>query len=73
MGFCFEFVFIIDEKLKGVVDLIDEIYGFRYMDGKVIIGFVDGIENLVVDENFYYFVVIGDEDLDFIGGSYVFV
>ena len=41
MGLCFEFASIIDEKLKGVVDSIDETHGFRYMDGKAIIGFVD--------------------------------
>ena len=73
MGLCFEFASIIDEKLKGVVDSIDETHGFRYMDGKAIIGFVDGTENPAVDENPYHFAVIGDEDPDFIGGSYVFV
>ncbi len=73
MGLCFEFASIIDEKLKGVVDSIDETHGFGYMDGKAIIGFVDGTENPAVDENPYHFAVIGDEDPDFIGGSYVFV
>lgn len=73
MGLCFEFASIINEKLKGVVDSIDETHGFRYMDGKAIIGFVDGTENPAVDENPYHFAVIGDEDPDFIGGSYVFV
>ena len=73
LGLCFEFASIIDEKLKGVVDSIDETHGFMYMDGKAIIGFVDGTENPAVDENPYHFAVIGDEDPDFIGGSYVFV
>jgi len=73
MGLCFEFASIIDEKLKGVVDSIDETHGFRYMDGKAIIGFVDGTENPAVDENPYHFAVIGDEEPDFIGGSYIFV
>ena len=73
MGLCFEFASIIDEKLKGVVDSIDETHGFRYMDGKAIIGFVDGTENPAVDENPYHFAVIGDEDPDLIGGSYIFV
>ena len=35
------------------------------MDGKAIIGFVDGTENPAVDENPYHFAVIGDEDPDF--------
>ena len=43
------------------------------MDGKAIIGFVDGTENTAVDENPYHFAVIGEEDADFAGGSYVFV
>ena len=43
------------------------------MDGKAIIGFVDGTENPAVDENPYHFAVVGDEDPQFAGGSYVFV
>ena len=39
MGLCFEFASIIDEKLQGVVEPVDETHGFRYMDGKAIIGF----------------------------------
>ena len=73
MGVCFEFASIIDEKLKGTVDPIDEVHGFRYQDGKAINGFVDGTENPAVDENPYEFAVIGDEDSGFAGGSYIFV
>ncbi|GCB34525.1 hypothetical protein KGMB02408_14700 [Bacteroides faecalis] len=43
------------------------------MDGKAIIGYVDGMENPAVDENLYLFAVIGEEDPDFKGGSYVFI
>lgn len=73
MGLCFEFASIIDEKLKGVVEPIDETHGFRYLDGKAIIGFVDGTENPAVDENPYLFAVIGEDDPNFKGGSYAFV
>lgn len=73
MGLCFEFASIIDEKLQGVVEPIDETHGFRYRDGRAIIGFVDGTESPRVDENPYYFAVIGNEDEKFAGGSYVFV
>lgn len=73
MGLCFEFASLIDEKLEGVVEAVDETHGFRYLDGKAIIGFVDGTENPGVDSNPYSFAVIGDEDPDFQGGSYVFV
>ena len=73
MGLCFEFAALIDEKLDGVVEPIDETHGFRFLDGKSIIGFVDGTENPGVDGNPYSFAVIGDEDAAFQGGSYVFV
>lgn len=74
MGLCFEFASIIDQKLQGVAESIDETHGFRYMDGKAIIGFVDGTENPAVDENPYKFAVISsEEDPQFAGGSYVFV
>ena len=56
-----------------MAESIDETHGFRYMDGKAIIGFVDGTENPAVDENPYHFAVVGDEDPQFAGGSYVFV
>ncbi len=73
MGQCFEFASILDEKLKGVVESIDETHGFRYRDGRAIIGFVDGTENPNVDADPAYFAIIGDNDPDFAGGSYVFV
>ena len=68
MGLCYEFASIIDEKLKGAVEAIDETHGFRYMDGKAIIGFVDGTESPAVDEDPYHFAVVGEEDPDFAGG-----
>lgn len=73
MGLCFEFASIIDQKLEGAVESIDETHGFRYRDGRAIIGFVDGTENPDVDESRYKFAVIGDADPEFAGGSYVFV
>lgn len=73
MGYCYEFASIIDEKLNGTVESIDETHGFRYMDGKAIIGFVDGTENPSVDESPYDFGVIAEEDQTFAGGSYIFV
>lgn len=73
MGACFEMASIIEQKLKGVVASIDEVHGFRYFDGKSIIGFVDGTENPAIDEDPYHFAVIGEEDVEFAGGSYAFV
>ncbi len=73
MGYCHEFATIIEMKLGDVVEAIDETHGFRYMDGKAIIGFVDGTENPNVDLNPFDFAMIGDEDPVFKGGSYLFV
>ncbi|MGL5564088.1 MAG: Dyp-type peroxidase [Tannerellaceae bacterium] len=73
MGLCYEFASIIDVKLTNVVESIDETHGFRYLDGKAIIGFVDGTENPSIDLDPYFFGVIGQEDQPFAGGSYVFV
>lgn len=69
---CYELARQISEALQGAVTDIDEAHGFRYFDGRAIIGFVDGTENPVGDEA-EDFAVIGAEDPDFAGGSYVFV
>ncbi len=73
MGLCFEFASHLDTKLKDAVECVDETHGFRYMDGKSIIGFVDGTENPAIDADAVDFGVIGDEDPDFKGGSYILV
>lgn len=69
---CHEAALIISSKLHGAVYPIDEVQGFRYFDGRAIIGFVDGTEN-PEDEERIAFGTIGDEDADFAGGSYAFV
>lgn len=73
MGLCHEFAAILDQKLSGAVRPIDETHGFRFRNGRAIIGFVDGTENPAVDEDPWAFAVVGDEDPDFAGGSYAFV
>lgn len=72
MGLCYEFASIIDEKLRGAVKSLDETHCFRLHDGRAIIGFVDGTENPAVDDDFTRFGVIGDQDADFEGGTYLF-
>ncbi|MDR2349769.1 MAG: Dyp-type peroxidase [Deltaproteobacteria bacterium] len=52
---------------------IDEVTGFRYLDGRAIIGFVDGTENPDHAEDRERFAVIGANEPDFAGGSYAFV
>ena len=69
---CYELATLISNALQGVAKHIDEVHGFRYFDGRAIIGFVDGTENPDSDEA-YDFATIGDEDPYFKGGSYAFV
>ena len=68
----YELASLITTELNGAVTAIDETHGFRYFDGRAIIGFVDGTENPEDDERLE-FAAIGDEDPHFKGGSYVFV
>ena len=69
---CLEAATIISSKLQGAVYPIDEVQGFRYFDGRSIIGFVDGTEN-PEDEERLASAAIGADDADFAGGSYAFV
>lgn len=69
---CYELGNIINQQLGKVTYPIDEVHGFRYFDGRAIIGFVDGTENpepVIAAE----WALVGDEDPDFIGGSYAFI
>lgn len=69
---CFELGHIINEQLKDFTYSIDEISGFRYFDGRSIIGFVDGTENPEPEIAMDY-ALVGDEDFVFRGGSYAFI
>ncbi|WP_250304943.1 Dyp-type peroxidase [Streptomyces sp. NBC_01387] len=59
-------------RLRGSVALADEVSGFTCLDRRDLLGFVDGTENpvgqLAADS-----VLVGTEDPDFTGGSYVIV
>jgi porphyrinogen peroxidase len=72
MDLCFELATQFMARIGNAVSPVDEVQGFRYFDDRDIIGFVDGTENprgeAAVDA-----VLIGPEDADFIGGSYVIV
>ena len=70
---CYELASIISQKLKNIVTPVDEVHGFRYFDGRSIIGFVDGTENPEYEDERASYAVIGDEDPEFKGGSYAFV
>ncbi|ENU29983.1 hypothetical protein F991_02470 [Acinetobacter sp. CIP-A165] len=72
MAICYELASIIHDQLKESSYPISETKGFRYFDGRAILGFVDGTENPeheIAKEIAY----VGEEDIEFLGGSYVFI
>ncbi len=58
--------------LEGGARLIEEIHGFRHLDGRDLTGFVDGTENAKGDERAPV-ALVGAEDAAFAGGSYAHV
>ncbi|KRO04612.1 iron-dependent peroxidase [Levilactobacillus paucivorans] len=71
MAVVYEIASELREFLHSWTSVVDETVGFRYFEGRAIIGFVDGTENPSGPEAPEY-AVIGDEDPDFINGSYAF-
>ncbi|MEI8714660.1 Dyp-type peroxidase [Mesorhizobium sp. ISC11] len=69
---CFEFERILLDNLGDGVSVIDEVSGFRYFDARDLLGFVDGTAN-PTGLDLPASALIGDEDADFAGGSYVVV
>jgi putative iron-dependent peroxidase len=72
MDLCFELATQLMAALGDSVTVVDEVQGFRYFDMRSIIGFVDGTEN-PVGRKALGFTIVGDEDPNFSGGSYVMV
>jgi putative iron-dependent peroxidase len=72
MDLCFELATQIMARLRDAVATADEVQGFSYFDDRDLIGFVDGTEN-PVDQAAAEAAIIGDEDAEFTGGSYVIV
>ncbi len=69
---CFELERLLLDALGDAVAVADEVQGFRYFDTRDVLGFVDGTANPVGAE-LPEASLIGDEDPDFAGGSYVVV
>lgn len=69
---CFELERLILNTLGKAVSVQDEVQGFRYFDARDLLGFVDGTEN-PTGNAIMASTLIGDEDPDFAGGSYVVV
>jgi putative iron-dependent peroxidase len=59
------------DELGEAVEVMDEVHGFRYLDSRDLTGFIDGTENPKGKERAPA-ALIGREDPDFAGGSYVF-
>lgn len=57
--------------LRPITDVFDETHGFRFLEGRSIIGFMDGTEAPALDDATNY-AIIGDEDPEFENGSYAF-
>ncbi len=53
--------------------VVDETAGFRYFDSRDLLGFVDGTANPIGRRSCPRCPLIGDEDPDYAGGSYVVV
>jgi len=69
---CFELATRLMARLRPLARVVDEVHGFRSFDLRDVLGFVDGTENpegIAAHDA----VVIGEEDEDFAGGSYVVV
>ncbi|MFI9360953.1 Dyp-type peroxidase [Kitasatospora sp. NPDC053057] len=72
MDLCFELAGQLTTRLAGAATVVDSVHGFRYFDDRDLLGFVDGTENpegrAAADAT-----LVGAEDPDFAGGSYVIV
>jgi putative iron-dependent peroxidase len=69
---CFELAQLLMGRLAGFGRAVDEVHGFKSFDERDLLGFVDGTENpegSAAGDS----ALIGEEDADFAGGSYVVV
>ena len=67
----YEAVNLCKKSLREFTDLIEEDRGFRYFEGRAIIGFIDGTE-APVGEELIESALVGEEDPFFENGSYLF-
>ncbi|MFF8555854.1 Dyp-type peroxidase [Streptomyces sp. NPDC015501] len=72
MDLCFAWASQLLDKLGGALRIVDETHGFRYLDHRDLLGFVDGTANPVGDDA-RTAALVGPDDPDFTGGSYVVV
>ena len=67
----FDLAMQVRNQLGDRVEVMDEVAGFKYRDGRDLTGFLDGTEN-PKGKTRAGVALIGDEDQAFAGGSYVF-
>jgi putative iron-dependent peroxidase len=72
MDLCFELARRLGDRLDGAATVVEEVHGFKFFDERDLLGFVDGSEN-PEGQPAADAVLIGDEDPEFAGGSYVTV
>jgi len=68
----FELAMRLRRELGDAVEVVQEVHGFRYLDGRDLTGFIDGTENPKGDDERIAAALIGDDDPEFAGGSYAF-
>jgi putative iron-dependent peroxidase len=72
LDLCFELARQLMARLADRVDLVDETHGFKYFEERDLLGFVDGTESPTGPAGVKA-ALVGGEDPDFTGGSYVIV
>ncbi len=72
LDLCFELAQLLTDRLNAHAQVVDEVHGFRSFDERDLLGFVDGTENPEGTAGCAA-VLIGEEDPEFAGGSYVAV
>ncbi len=72
LDLCFELAQLLMDRLDPSAQVVDEVHGFKSFDERDLLGFVDGTEN-PEGRAAHAAVLIGDEDPDFGGGSYLVV
>ncbi|WP_322094808.1 Dyp-type peroxidase [Paraburkholderia bannensis] len=72
MDVIIEFERIVLEAFGDAVEVVDDVAGFRYFDGRDLLQFVDGTAN-PDGLDLPFATIVGNEDPDYAGGSYVVI
>lgn len=72
MSVCYEIIDQFMGILRPITTVEDETHGFRYFEGRSIVGFIDGTENPAGVESMDYTLIDEKQDPEFVNGSYAF-